>query len=221
MRSGIARTSRVVAMILRAAARISPRLLSPGTTRPATAIGSTVKSSRPSRTATSCRRLRWTGGSRRGWCPSPALSKNGYRLPTEAEWEYACRAGTESSYFFGNDSSLLVFYALIEGSETSPVGQFRPNAFGLHDTYSNVTEWCHDPESQYRPRIDGCAKDDCDLGIKQAYQVRGGNPSNLHLANSYARQDMRYSNGLSFRGFRLARTLPIPLPAGSSIVQDH
>ncbi len=141
-----------------------------------------------------------------------ALSKNGYRLPTEAEWEYACRAGTESSFFFGNDPRLRVFYALIKDGETSPVGQFRPNTFGLYDTYSNVTEWCHDPKSQYQPRIDGCVNDDGNLGVKQAYQVRGGNPSSLHLANSFAREDVRYSNRLAFRGFRLARTLATPAP---------
>jgi formylglycine-generating enzyme required for sulfatase activity len=166
------------------------------------------------------------------WCYDPAqpfsdgmqlyddyLSRVGYQLPTEAEWEYACRAGTTTARFFGESPTLLPRYAWhVEQSQqrwTLPVASLRPNDFGLFDMLGNVQEWCHNA-NDLLPLMSSLLEDSAHSGVVRDHdlrRLRGGSfffPAWI-LRSAYVHAlnpDMR--NGIT--GFRVARTLPA-LPA--------
>lgn len=143
------------------------------------------------------------------------LERSGYRLPTEAEWEYACRAGTVTIRSFGSSTALLVDYAWITQSaleRTWPGGQLQPNDFGLFDMYGNVYDWCQDQYTQYEPGLGGAkiSSDAGDLLVDNTTRriLRGGAftcmPRFVRSADRGLEQPQ--TRGMSY-GFRLVRSL--------------
>jgi formylglycine-generating enzyme required for sulfatase activity len=135
-----------------------------------------------------------------------------YRLLTEAEWEYAARAGSTTAYFWGDEIGLGKANCRGCGSqwddrETSPVGSFRPNAFGLYDMAGNVWQWvedCGHANSDEAPTDDTASlRGDC-----RGRMTRGGSWTNLPpRLRSAARGRHASDSRLNVLGFRLARTL--------------
>ncbi|MDQ3001233.1 MAG: formylglycine-generating enzyme family protein [Fibrobacterota bacterium] len=76
-------------------------------------------------------------------------AQSGFRLPTEAEWEYACRAGTQTLYYWGDDFRIFSYYAWLDAARAQAVAQKRPNAWGLYDMLGNVREWTGDWYADY------------------------------------------------------------------------
>jgi formylglycine-generating enzyme required for sulfatase activity len=128
-----------------------------------------------------------------------------YRLPTEAEWEYACRAGTTNFYSFGDSADQSDQYAwTLENSEGTPhpVGQKLPNPWGLYDMHGNVWEWCSDWFADYPPKP---LKDPTGPAQGRFKVFRGGSWNHaVELARSRNRFIMSPTNGIYFVGFRLA-----------------
>lgn len=106
--------------------------------------------------------------------PLERAARRVYRLPTEAEWEYACRAGTTAEFSFGEDQSQLVEYGWFKDNANSrsfPVVQRKPNPWGLHDMHGNVAEWCQDLFGEYL-KIDETDPSGPTIGSKRI--TRGG-----------------------------------------------
>ena len=145
-----------------------------------------------------------------------ATAGRGLRLPTEAEWEYACRAGSAGSYCFGSESARLGQDGWIFGNcgmKTHPVGGKKPNAWGLYDVHGNVWEWCSDYYGRHYYAQSPLA-DPQGPATGKTRSKRGGcwlcAPG--YCATSYRAWDIPAHN-LNLYGFRLARNLHAPAPA--------
>ena len=155
------------------------------------------------------------------------LNRTGYRLPTNAEWEYACRSGTDTARFYGHDLQLMAVYGwTLETCQSHvwPAGTLKPNDFGLFDVYGTAQEWCHDfsiPQRRYFdaflmstgiPFVDG----DTPLREEIDYALRGGGfdrPQFEHRSAAVkagVTPDLR-DNSLGFRVCRTLKTHAITL----------
>jgi formylglycine-generating enzyme required for sulfatase activity len=142
------------------------------------------------------------------------LKRHGYRLPTEAEWEYACRAGAVTSRYYGRSAPLLGRYAWYQDNATDQahaVGQLRPNDLGLFDMLGNAAEWCHDPFADYPKEGGSDAVEDGEVGKNQdatRRAVRGGSFAGpAAQARCAWRDGYRAAQGYTTVGLRVARTL--------------
>lgn len=156
-----------------------------------------------------------------------------YRLPTEAEWEYAARAGTKTAYYFGDDASKLSEYAWYEQNSDfkyQKVGKKKPNPWGLYDMCGNVVEWVldqYDPEYYTVSSKNGTVTDPWNKATKPyPHAVRGGSwddqESKLRSAarrgsdRSWKMQDPQLPKSIwffsdaQFVGFRIVRPLKVP-----------
>jgi eukaryotic-like serine/threonine-protein kinase len=146
--------------------------------------------------------------------PADTLDRKGYRLPTEAEWEYACRAGTVTSRYHGLSIDLLGNYARYEVNSqhhAGACGSLLPNDLGLFDMLGNVFEWCQDGLNVRRPLRNGIHRDEinsCESIIeKRPRLLRGGTfLSQPAFARSANRGRLAPSSWDTDDGFRLART---------------
>jgi formylglycine-generating enzyme required for sulfatase activity len=162
------------------------------------------------------------------WCYDPSqpfadgmtlypdyMRRTGYRLPTEAEWEYACRAGATTARYFGETEELLGAYAWYAKNSDNkwmlPVGSLKPNDHGLFDMQGNAYEWCQEVSFYYRKDREWLTDKEQagKLNNSQSRVVRGGSflPS-ATVVRSANRNSNQPDNRANADGFRVARTYP-------------
>lgn len=143
--------------------------------------------------------------------PADWQQRTGYRLPTEAEWEFACRAGTTNPRFFGRAGDALIHYAWYKDNSTArswPVGSLRPSLIGLFDVFGNVGEWCadgRDPPSSVVDRLT--------VTFRQHRAFRGGTFKSS--ADEFGADQRIFASphwGFSYNGFRVVRTIRPDVP---------
>jgi formylglycine-generating enzyme required for sulfatase activity len=141
------------------------------------------------------------------------LQRTGYRLPTEAEWEYACRAGSETAYSFGEADDLLAKYAwyiVNSRNQTQPVGTLRPNEFGLFDMHGNVVEWTQSAYKAVSKSDGGMTRDEnedkTDINNNFFRVLRGGAFFIVDNVRSAYRLWYKPTVSTVYVGFRPART---------------
>ncbi|OPZ31763.1 MAG: Iron(II)-dependent oxidoreductase EgtB [Lentisphaerae bacterium ADurb.BinA184] len=146
------------------------------------------------------------------------LAKWTYRLPTEVQWEYACRAGGGTAFHYGNDPAKLGGFDWVDVNSAGrphPVGGLLPNGYGLHDLHGNLWEWCADPFRNY-PGYTG--KDQPAEALDGWRVIRGGN---WYLpavdCRSAARSRLSSTSHGNMLGFRVVRVIPeLAAPAESA-----
>jgi len=146
--------------------------------------------------------------------PAEVLLRTGYRLPTEAEWEYACRSGTITSRYYGASTDLLPLYARHAANSREHAwacGRLLPNDLGLFDMLGNEFEWAHDESDVRRPGRHGSFSDTINnvvhVNEKNPRLLRGGS---FDYRAAYVRSANRFRVAPSYRftlnGFRPSRT---------------
>ena len=142
--------------------------------------------------------------------PSDYLSRAGYRLPSEAEWEFACRSGSNTCRYYGSSDDLLgnyCWYRASSNGQTWPVGSLKPNDAGVFDILGNAKEWCQNRYTEYTlGSWDQCREEASDVG--NWYRIiRGGSldypPYVVRAARRSSYPPNSYFNTI---GFRIART---------------
>ncbi len=149
------------------------------------------------------------GKQQREWKFFP--QRKGFRLPTEAEWETACRCGAQTTYGFGSDPSLLPYFGVfLETSKQQPQPgrSRRPNLRGLFDMHGNVWEWCHDKKRNYAADLDNEVIDPLGSDTERTHAYRGGSYDNYaRHGRSACRIFDQPGYSYAFVGFRVACTL--------------
>ncbi|NOT01735.1 MAG: formylglycine-generating enzyme family protein [Phycisphaerales bacterium] len=162
---------------------------------------STIPMSEQSRTA-----LQWVSlNAARRYCEwlngraGDGSPKRHYRLPTEAEWEYACRAGNGGRYCYGNDAAYAAYFANCNGAvrDVQIVATKMPNWFGLFDMHGGLWEWC---DSRYEPEY----IDDADAGDKEWFVFKGGGYYNPAVRCRATQRNYGQAHYVSYyQGFRV------------------